>query len=88
MQGLVSTPLTLETDFAGVVVESGPEVRHVKPGDTVYGLVPMHSGSFAEYVVAKPNEVTHMPKSLNFVQAAMEHRMKTTAPGKVVLTVN
>jgi NADPH:quinone reductase-like Zn-dependent oxidoreductase len=70
MQGMVNTPLTLGTDFAGEVVEAGPEVRHVKPGDAVYGLVPMHSGSFAEYLVAKGNEVTHKPKTLNFVQAA------------------
>jgi NADPH:quinone reductase-like Zn-dependent oxidoreductase len=70
MQGMVSTPLTLGTDFAGEVVEVGPEVTHVKPGDAVFGLVPMHSGSFAEYLVAKPNEVTLMPKTLNFVQAA------------------
>ena len=70
MQAMVSTPLTLGTDFAGEVVETGPNVTHVKPGDAVYGLVPMHSGSFAEYLVAKATEVTHMPKSLTFVQAA------------------
>jgi alcohol dehydrogenase len=67
MQGMVSTPLTLGTDFAGEVVEVGPDVIYMKPGDAVYGLVPMHSGSFAEYLVAKANEVTHKPKTLNFV---------------------
>jgi NADPH:quinone reductase-like Zn-dependent oxidoreductase len=71
MQGMVSTPLTLGTDFAGEVVEVGSEVKHVKPGDAVYGLVPMHSGgSFAEYLVAKTNEVTHKPKKLSYVEAA------------------
>ncbi len=70
MQGMVSTPLTLGTDFAGEVVEVGSEVSHVKPGDAVYGLVPMHSGSFAEYLVAKTHEVTHKPKSLDYVEAA------------------
>ncbi|MBN1372702.1 MAG: NADP-dependent oxidoreductase [Anaerolineaceae bacterium] len=70
LQGYVSVPLTLGTDFAGEVVETGAEVRHVRPGDAVYGLVPMHSGSFAEYVVAKANEVTHKPETLDFVQAA------------------
>jgi NADPH:quinone reductase-like Zn-dependent oxidoreductase len=70
MQGMLTTPLTLGTDFAGEVVEVGPEIKHVKPGDAVYGLVPMHSGSFAEYLVAKANEVTHKPKTLSFVEAA------------------
>lgn len=70
MQGMLTTPLTLGTDFAGEVVEVGSEITHVQPGDAVYGLVPMHSGSFAEYLVAKAHEVTHKPKTLNFVQAA------------------
>jgi NADPH:quinone reductase-like Zn-dependent oxidoreductase len=70
MQGMVSTPLTLGTDFSGEVVETGSDISHVRPGDAVYGLVPMHSGSFAEYLVAKSNEVALKPKSLTFVQAA------------------
>jgi len=71
MQGMMSTPITLGTDFAGEVVEVGPDVKHVKPGDAVYGLVPLRAaGSFAEYVVAKANEVTHKPKSLSYVEAA------------------
>jgi NADPH:quinone reductase-like Zn-dependent oxidoreductase len=70
MQSFISVPLTMGTDFAGEVVETGPEINHVKPGDAVYGLVPMHSGSFAEYTLAKANEVTHKPKTLNYIQAA------------------
>jgi NADPH:quinone reductase-like Zn-dependent oxidoreductase len=70
MQGYVSVPLTLGTDFAGEVVETGPEIGHVRPGDAVYGLTPMHSGTFAEYVVAKANEVTHKPSTLDYIQAA------------------
>ena len=70
MQSYVSVPLTMGTDFSGEVVEVGSEVVHVRPGDAVYGLVPMHSGSFAEYLVAKSNELAHKPKSLDFVQAA------------------
>ncbi len=70
MQGMMTTPLTLGTDFAGEVVEVGSEIEHVQPGDAVYGLVPMHSGSFAEYLVAKANEVANKPKSLSFIEAA------------------
>lgn len=70
LQGMFSLPLTLGTDFAGEVVETGSEINHVKPGDAVYGLTPMHPGSFAEYLVAKANEVTHKPKTLSYIQAA------------------
>jgi NADPH:quinone reductase-like Zn-dependent oxidoreductase len=70
MQGFLSLPLTLGTDFAGKVVETGADVKHVKAGDEVYGMVSMQEGSFAEYLVAKVNEVTHKPKTLDFVQAA------------------
>jgi NADPH:quinone reductase-like Zn-dependent oxidoreductase len=70
LQGMITTPLTLGTDFAGEVVAAGSEITHVKPGDAVYGLVPLHSGSFAEYLVAKANEVALKPKSLSFVEAA------------------
>jgi NADPH:quinone reductase-like Zn-dependent oxidoreductase len=70
MGNYMTTPLTLGTDFAGEVVEVGEDIRHLKPGDAVYGLVPMHSGSFAEYLVAKAHEVTHKPKTLSYVQAA------------------
>jgi NADPH:quinone reductase-like Zn-dependent oxidoreductase len=70
MQGMVNVPLTLGTDFAGEVVEVGSKIGHVKPGDAVYGLVPMHSGSFSEYLVARANEVARMPKKLNYIQAA------------------
>ena len=70
LQGYVNAPLTMGTDFSGEVVETGAQVRHVRPGDAVYGLVPMHSGSFAEYVVAKANEVARKPETLDFIQAA------------------
>lgn len=70
LQGLFSLPLTLGTDFAGEVVKAGSQIHHVQPGDAVYGMTPMHPGSFAEYLVAKANEVTHKPKTLNFIQAA------------------
>jgi NADPH:quinone reductase-like Zn-dependent oxidoreductase len=69
LQGMFSVPLTLGTDFAGEVVEAGADVKHVKPGDEVYGMVTM-DGTFAEYAIAKSNEVALKPKSLNFVQAA------------------
>lgn len=70
MQGFMNVPLTLGTDFAGDAVKVGAEIQHVKPGDAVYGLVPMHPGSFAEYLVAKANEVALKPKTIDYIQAA------------------
>lgn len=70
MQGMLSVPLTLGTDFAGEVVEVGSEIQQFKPGDAVYGLAPMHPGSFAEFRVAKSNELAHKPQSLSYIEAA------------------
>lgn len=70
LQFMLTAPLTMGTDFAGEVVAAGPEVTHVQPGDAVYGMVPFHSGTFAEYTVAKANELACMPTSMDYVQAA------------------
>jgi NADPH:quinone reductase-like Zn-dependent oxidoreductase len=70
VKAMLQVPLTIGTDFAGEVAEVGADITHVKPGDNVYGFVPMRGGTFAEYVVAKGSEVAPMPKSLSFEQAA------------------
>ena len=70
MSSMITLPITLGTDFSGEVVAVGADIKHVKPGDAVYGLVPAHSGTFAEYTTAKANEVTHKPKSLDYINAA------------------
>jgi len=40
------------------------------PGDAVYGLVVLRSGTFAEYTTAKAHELTHKPTSLDYIHAA------------------
>ena len=70
LQGMLSVPMTLGTDFAGDVVEVGADVTHVQPGDAVYGLITMKGGAFAEYVVAQAGQVAPKPQSLDYVQAA------------------
>jgi NADPH:quinone reductase-like Zn-dependent oxidoreductase len=70
LKEMLTAPLTLGTDFAGEVVESGTDVTHVKPGDAVYGFIPMRGGTFAEFVAAKGSEVALKPQSLTFEQAA------------------
>lgn len=70
LKEMLTAPLTLGTDFAGEVVEGGTDVTHVKPGDAVYGFIPMRGGTFAEFVAAKGSEVALKPQSLTFEQAA------------------
>lgn len=67
---LVTPPLTLGTDFAGEVVAVGADIQHVMPGDAVYGLIVLRSGTFAEFTTAKAHEVAHKPRNLDYVQAA------------------
>lgn len=70
LQSMLSVPMTPGTDFAGDVVAVGENVKHVNPGDAVYGMISMRGGAFAEYAVVKANEVARKPKSLDYVQAA------------------
>ena len=60
-------PRTLGTDFAGDVEAVGSDVHNVSPGDAVFG---MGSGSFADYVVVKADEIAHKPRSLDYVHSA------------------
>jgi NADPH:quinone reductase-like Zn-dependent oxidoreductase len=70
LKDMLTAPHTLGTDFAGEVVEVGTDVTHVKPGDAVYGFIPMRGGTFAELVAVKGSEVARKPQSLAFEQAA------------------
>lgn len=67
---MVSTPLTPGTDVAGEVVSVGSRVTRVRPGDPVYGMVAFGAGTLAEYTVAKEGELSPMPRSLDYVNAA------------------
>ena len=64
-------PLTPGTDFSGEVVAVGADVTHVKPGDAVFGMIPIRGGAFAEYAAVKGHEVALKPQSLNYIQAAV-----------------
>jgi NADPH:quinone reductase-like Zn-dependent oxidoreductase len=70
LQSMLSVPMTPGTDFAGEVVAVGADVTHVKPGDAVFGMIPIRGGAFAEYATAKGNEVSLKPTSLDYIQAA------------------
>ena len=70
MSFMATTPLTLGVDFSGEVVEVGKDVTHVKSGDAVYGVVPLRSGTFAEYTTPKAYEIALKPKSLDHIHAS------------------
>lgn len=66
MQSMISVPLTLGTDFAGEVAAVGSNIKHLSPGDSVYGLSVMGTGTFAEYTKVKAHEVAKKPTSLDY----------------------
>ena len=73
-------PLTLGSDFAGVVDALGPAVDHVKVGDEVFGVTNERcTGAYAEYAVAKAAMIAAKPKSLNDTHAASVPVVAVTA---------
>jgi len=64
-------PLILGWDVAGTTEAVGPEVDKFKLGDPVYGYTSLlRDGAYAEFAIAKPEEIALKPASLDFVQAA------------------
>ena len=73
-------PLTLGSDFSGVVDKVGPAVTGFAPGDEVYGVTnPQFCGAQAESAVATAAMVAHKPQSLNHVEAASAPVIAVTA---------
>ncbi|GAB4208284.1 MAG: NADP-dependent oxidoreductase [Coleofasciculaceae cyanobacterium] len=65
------TPLILGWDVAGTVEAIGPEVEKFKLGDPVYGYTSLlRDGAYAEFAIAKQEEIALKPASLDFIQAA------------------
>ena len=60
-------PAILGRDVAGTVVSLGSGTRGFQPGDRVMGLV---NRAYAEFLVAKPEDLTHIPEGLNTEDAA------------------
>lgn len=66
-------PITLGTDFAGMVAEVGSAASDYKTGDQVYGnaiVLGGGSGTLAEFVAANIANIATKPRSLDFIQAA------------------
>jgi NADPH:quinone reductase-like Zn-dependent oxidoreductase len=66
-----SFPKILGFDFAGTVVAIGNRIESFRVGDAVFGMLDsFHQGSYAQFTVAKQNNLVQMPKNLSFEQCA------------------
>src|SRR6516225_8989454 len=64
-------PLTLGSDFAGVVEAVGPDVSQFNRGDEVYGVTnPQFVGANAEYAIASASMIAPKPLRLSSLEAA------------------
>lgn len=62
-----SFPFTMGQDFSGEVVAVGAGVAGFSKGDKVFGFA---AGSYAEYALATPEGLVHLPASVDPVEAA------------------
>ena len=58
------------TEFAGDIEATGKNVSSLKVGDKVFGFDDMGSGSHAQYMVIKEDNVVTMPDKITYEQAA------------------
>ncbi len=73
-------PLTLGSDFSGVVESVGLGITGFAPGEEVYGVTnPQFCGAQAEFAVAKAGMVDRKPQSLNYIEAASAPVIAVTA---------
>jgi NADPH:quinone reductase-like Zn-dependent oxidoreductase len=73
-------PLTLGSDFSGVVDKVGPGVTDFAPNDEVYGVTnPQFCGAQAQFAVATAGLVARKPQSLSYVEAASAPVIAVTA---------
>ena len=73
-------PLVPGMDAAGVVEAAGSKISQLKAGDPVYAFFTLQrEGGYAEFAVAKANEVARKPASLTYEQAAAVPAVGSTA---------
>ena len=72
LKSFLTLPMTIGWDAAGIVEETGSEVKDLKKGDAVYGVpnFPGNNGSYAEYCPAKASQFAIKPKSISCNEAA------------------
>ncbi len=73
-------PYTPGMDVAGVVEATGSKAKKFKRGDQVYAYLSFdEQGGYAEYCVAREDEVSAKPRNISFEQAAAVPLAATTA---------
>ena len=68
--GPLALPAVLGRDYSGVVEAIGNGVTDFHVGDAVFGVAATGSGSFAEYLLARPSESAKTPPGLDHLHAA------------------
>jgi NADPH2:quinone reductase len=66
-QAFKKLPFTMGFEAAGVIVEVGSQVKHLKVGDNVTSLV--SSGGYAEYATADAGAAIPIPIGVSFAKA-------------------
>jgi NADPH:quinone reductase-like Zn-dependent oxidoreductase len=73
-------PLTLGSDFSGVIEEIGRSVTLFKPGDVVFGVVnPQFTGAQADYAAANSSMIALKPRGWNDLEASSAPVVSVTA---------
>lgn len=73
-------PLTLGSDFSGVIDSIGSGVERFKIGDEVFGVTDeSFTGACADYARAKPSMIAPKPRTLNYSHAASVPVVSVTA---------
>ena len=79
-RGLDRRPMVLGYDIAGTVERTGARITRFKPGDAVYAYLSIQrGGGYAEFAVAKEEEMALKPKNIDFEKAAAVPLAATTA---------
>jgi NADPH:quinone reductase-like Zn-dependent oxidoreductase len=64
-------PITLGRDLSGTVESAGAGVNTFRQGGAIYAMLGgIDRGSYAEYLVVKPNEAAPKPARLSYIEAA------------------
>ena len=73
-------PLTLGSDFSGIVANVGPGMREFREGDAVFGVTNSRFvGAYAEYAIVEAGMIARKPVSIGDIAAASVPVIAVTA---------
>lgn len=73
-------PMQTGFDFAGEIVEVGNRIVDYQTKDAVFGMIGGWSGrACSEFISVKPNQISHQPGNLTYVEAAALPLVSLTA---------